>query len=134
MTASAAYARKVMRFALDHQTPVMERIATRLLTEEVRTASVQRMHATLNTARPRWIGGLLEVCPEFAAVYGRTPESYLRTLQHRTDCVLSKTFVNTAVSCLAQLCGNGIPETGEACDDGNNVNTDACANNCTINP
>ena len=29
MSATAAYARKVMRFALDHETPVMERIATR---------------------------------------------------------------------------------------------------------
>lgn len=133
MAASAAYARKVMRFALDHQTPVMERIATRFLTLEERMASVQRMQATFTAARPRWITGLLEVCPQFATVYGRTPESYLRTLQHRTDCVLSKTFVNTAVSCLSQVCGNGIPEAEEGCDDGNNNNTDACANNCTIN-
>jgi cysteine-rich repeat protein len=134
MAATAAYARKVMRFALEHQTPVMERIAARFLEEEERLASVRRMREMLSTARARWITGLLEVCPEFATVYGRTPENYLRTLQHRTDCVLSKTFVNTAVSCLAQVCGNGIPEASEACDDGNNNNTDACATNCRINP
>ena len=27
-------------------------------------------------------------------------------------------------------CGNGIPETGEECDDGNTSNNDACLNNC----
>jgi cysteine-rich repeat protein len=28
-------------------------------------------------------------------------------------------------------CGNGIPEPGEECDDGNDVQTDACLNDCT---
>src|SRR6185503_11106889 len=27
-------------------------------------------------------------------------------------------------------CGNGIPEAGEQCDDGNASNTDACLNSC----
>ncbi len=134
MSATVAYARKVMRFALNHETPVLERIATRPLSVEDRMASVQRMYAAQTTARERWVSGLLEVCPQFATVYGRTPDSYLRTLQARTDCVLSQIFVNTAVSCLAQACGNGIPEADEECDDGNRSNTDACANNCTINP
>ncbi|WAS93208.1 DUF4215 domain-containing protein [Nannocystis punicea] len=28
------------------------------------------------------------------------------------------------------VCGNGIIETGEACDDGNQIDTDACRNSC----
>jgi cysteine-rich repeat protein len=32
------------------------------------------------------------------------------------------------------VCGNGILEAGEACDDGNTVNTDACSNTCQVNP
>ncbi|MBI5610035.1 MAG: choice-of-anchor L domain-containing protein [Deltaproteobacteria bacterium] len=31
-------------------------------------------------------------------------------------------------------CGNGKTETGEACDDGNNVDTDGCTNACTVDP
>lgn len=31
----------------------------------------------------------------------------------------------------APVCGNGVPEPGEQCDDGNANNNDACANNCT---
>jgi cysteine-rich repeat protein len=29
-------------------------------------------------------------------------------------------------------CGNGIPEEGEACDDGNRTATDDCTNECTV--
>ena len=34
----------------------------------------------------------------------------------------------------APSCGNGIVESGEACDDGNMVDTDACHNDCTAGP
>src|SRR6185436_4181175 len=34
--------------------------------------------------------------------------------------------------CVAQTnCGDGAPDAGEACDDGNAVNGDGCDNNCT---
>ena len=32
----------------------------------------------------------------------------------------------------AAVCGNGVLEAGEACDDGNNNNDDGCRNDCTI--
>ena len=32
----------------------------------------------------------------------------------------------------APVCGNGVLERGEQCDDGNAVNTDACRNDCTL--
>lgn len=34
--------------------------------------------------------------------------------------------------CLLPVCGNGAVEAGEACDDGNNNDNDACRNDCTI--
>jgi cysteine-rich repeat protein len=30
------------------------------------------------------------------------------------------------------VCGNGVNEIGESCDDGNNKNGDGCSNKCTI--
>src|SRR5262245_21473584 len=132
--ATAAYGRKVMQLLLERWTPVMERIATRLLTTEERMASVARMQSEITTARTRWISGLLAACPQFPTVYGRPPESFLRTLQQRTDCVLSRTYVNTVLTCLAQVCGNGIREGDEECDDGNTIDTDACTNGCFLNP
>lgn len=32
------------------------------------------------------------------------------------------------------LCGNGLPDPGEACDDGNLVGNDGCSNECRIEP
>lgn len=36
-----------------------------------------------------------------------------------------------APDCDEPICGNGIVETGELCDDGNKVDSDECANDCT---
>jgi cysteine-rich repeat protein len=47
-------------------------------------------------------------------------------------CCPTGANANTDNDC-APVCGNGIMEPGEACDDGNMNNTDACANNCTVN-
>jgi cysteine-rich repeat protein len=131
MTASAAYGHKVVRFILERETPVMERFATRAFSEQEKFEIVRQLGLELSATRQRWIAGLLEACPQFAAIYGRSAESFLRTLKERADCVLSKTYVNSAVSCIAAVCGNGIPEGDEACDDGNADDSDGCRNDCT---
>lgn len=131
LSASASYASKVLVYSLERQTPVMERMTARVFAPEDKTAAVLRMRLEISATRQRWIAGLTAVCPSFADVYGRTPESYLRMLNQRTDCVLSKTYVNSAVSCLAQVCGNGIAEAPEECDDGNANEADGCRNDCT---
>jgi fibro-slime domain-containing protein len=42
-------------------------------------------------------------------------------------------FLRTDQSTCAGVCGNGIAQLGEQCDDGNLVDTDTCHNNCTLN-
>ena len=41
---------------------------------------------------------------------------------------------NTGQTCRQNCtyCGDGVPDTGEQCDDGNDVNTDDCRNDCTL--
>ena len=34
--------------------------------------------------------------------------------------------------CREARCGDGIPQAGEACDDGNRRQTDACLDNCEL--
>jgi cysteine-rich repeat protein len=149
MTATAEYGRKVMRYILGREVPVFERIASRYVpcptgtptqtpsecggyTKEERDAFIRAIETELSATRPRWVTGLTAACPDFATIYGRTADSFLRTLKQRTDCVLSKTYVNTGVSCLGQVCGNGIQEADEECDDGNRVETDTCLSNCKL--
>jgi cysteine-rich repeat protein len=43
---------------------------------------------------------------------------------------MSNTAVTNTPTC--QVCGNGIVETGEECDDGNNIDGDGCSATCTI--
>ena len=58
----------------------------------------------------------------------------------RTQQILAPTILFLLTSCGEQVvvretqgnCGNGQIETGEACDDGNEVNTDACTNGCDV--
>ncbi|HEX4335747.1 MAG TPA: DUF4215 domain-containing protein [Polyangiaceae bacterium] len=46
-----------------------------------------------------------------------------------TTCNTSKNCVQG--NCIAPVCGDGIKAAGEACDDGNASNTDACTGTCT---
>jgi cysteine-rich repeat protein len=133
MVAGAAYVRKVIRFALQQQTPVMDRIAAGSFTTEEKQASIQRIDQELSAARGRWETGLLDLCPDFFTIYGRSVDSFLRTMKQRSDCVLSNMYVHTEVSCPSQICGNGIPEGIEKCDDGNRNNDDTCRTDCTAN-
>ncbi|MEZ4366949.1 MAG: DUF4215 domain-containing protein [Kofleriaceae bacterium] len=34
--------------------------------------------------------------------------------------------------CVVTICGDGVPDPGEACDDGNDVDDDGCTNLCTL--
>jgi len=47
-------------------------------------------------------------------------------------CCPSGANANTDTDC-QPICGNGVKEGTEQCDDGNQVNTDACSNTCTTN-
>ncbi len=40
----------------------------------------------------------------------------------------------TGVSITCSPCGDGVLETGELCDDGNSITTDACSNTCALGP
>jgi cysteine-rich repeat protein len=134
MVASAAYSRKLMRFAVQRQAPVMERMGTLVFEEGEKTEIVRQLGMELAATRARWIEGLLATCPQAPEVYGRSADSFVRTMRQVADCVLSKTYVNNAVICPIQVCGNGIPEDGEDCDDGNQNDLDTCRNDCKVRP
>ena len=33
-------------------------------------------------------------------------------------------------NCILPICGDGVVNNGESCDDGNMINTDTCTNTC----
>lgn len=133
VTATSGYSRKVLSFIVRRKALVMERIGIRILSGPRKIALMQRIGRSLAASEPRWAAGLLRACPAFEEIYGRTAVSFVRTLKDRADCVLTATHGNNALICVPPVCPNGVPETGEECDDGNDDDTDACGNDCKVN-
>jgi cysteine-rich repeat protein len=66
----------------------------------------------------------------FAALYKRTPHDFVAALGERADCIGAQLYIQDAVLCPAAVCGNGIVEPGEDCDDHNTSDGDACPAKC----
>ena len=52
----------------------------------------------------------------------------------RIDCLARTDVDGDSIldACDLQICGNGVPEEGEPCDDGNDVVGDGCSPDCTV--
>jgi cysteine-rich repeat protein len=97
---------------------ILNRAARRL--QRAQDAAGERLRATCDAA-------------SFARVYGRSLDTFLDEIRQRADCIAGAAYVQAAITCPAAVCGNGIQEAGEACDDGNSYDSDACHNDCTKN-
>jgi cysteine-rich repeat protein len=75
---------------------------------------------------------LLAVCPvsDFSAAYGRTVDTFLGDIVNQAACMQQFVYVQDAVGCPTPLCGNGVEEPGEGCDDGNSFDGDGCRADC----
>lgn len=67
---------------------------------------------------------------QFAAIYGRSPAQFVAGIAARADCIGGAFYIQDAVLCPAAVCGNGIIEPDESCDDGSVAGGDACPADC----
>lgn len=130
---TATYARKVLRYVMRRKTRVMDRMASRVFTGAQKLQRMELIVDRLEDGASRWAAGLQEGCPHFEEIYGRSAANFVRTLKERADCVVSVTHGNELLVCIPQVCGNGIREEPEECDDGNADDGDGCATTCTLN-
>jgi cysteine-rich repeat protein len=133
-TTASDLGRKLVKNTLVDSSRTLDRIGKRILPPSVRLALVAATRSRAAKAGEMCVQRLRRDCPTFDAIYGRSPEDWIEALTARSDCVAYATHFQTAVSCPFSVCGNGIKEPDEACDDGNRIDTDACRNNCTLNP
>jgi cysteine-rich repeat protein len=134
MVETSARAAKVLRQATRLRSRALELIAVDplpLLKRSEKLSLLQRAADRVTAARQRAAARIAAVCPAFAAVYGRSIDEVLGLLVPVGDCVVGSVYVQLTVAC---PCGNGITESGEQCDDGNQVDTDRCTNRCTFRP
>ncbi|MFQ5667437.1 MAG: hypothetical protein ACE5I7_13555 [Candidatus Binatia bacterium] len=130
---TSALGARLLRFVLRLRSRALDRIASRTLTPAERQALLSRVNQRIATARQKVEHLIAGVCPAFNAVYGRDAASFMDVLAPRGDCVVGAGYVQSAITCPEPLCGNGVQEAGEQCDDGNGTNDDLCRNNCTKN-
>jgi len=132
MSATAAAATQLLRVAFRSRTRALDRIARAALAPSQKLTIIARSTATIERTRAALGRRLAEYCPNerFAAVYGRSADVILALIAQRGDCLGGAAYVQNAVLCPPAVCGNGMVEPAEQCDDGNIVNGDGCDATC----
>jgi cysteine-rich repeat protein len=135
VSAAGREGERLMRLAMRMHRRLLDRIVADELPPSTKQLLLERATRRIQQARAGASQRLEAVCSgdSFAAVYGRSVGAFLDGMQQRADCVAGSTYVQAAVTCPAPVCGNGIQEAGEACDDGNSYDSDGCHNDCTKN-
>ncbi len=133
LNATVQHASQLLRFATRARRDAFNRMASRDMTpsrkiELVAHATTRITHAAAVLRRQ-----IEAACPAdtFRAMYGRDVDSFLGMIASRSDCFAGGVYVQSQITCPLPVCGNGMQEHGEQCDDGNSTNDDSCRNDCT---
>ena len=132
----ARAATTVLRYAVHQRQRALDVIAARNLSPSDKQALIDQGTARIERLRDRLTAEVSAECPagEFGTIYGPTPSALLDAIGQRADCLAGAVYVQSGVVCPLPVCGNGVQEVGEQCDDGNQNNNDSCRNDCTANP
>lgn len=129
-TAAAAAVTDVFQCALRSRRRCMDRVAASPPGDGARPALLGSAARHLAGGVDRAAARLTARCPDFTARYGRDPRAFLAALAIRADCLGGAFYIQDAVLCPAAVCGNGIVEPNEDCDDGNTADGDTCPAAC----
>lgn len=129
-TASAAI--RLLRFAFRSRTRALDRIASGDLAPTEKEEIIARSDARIARGRATLGQALRRRCPDelFVSLYGRSVDTVLTLVAERADCLGGASYVQDAVVCPPAVCGNGMIEPGEQCDDGNTLSGDGCNPMC----
>lgn len=133
---TARAATTLVRYAFDVWRRALDRIAVKSVPPTQKQALVDRARASIGQAQASLAQSLRADCSDadFAQIYGRSATAWLADIAKRADCLAGAGYVQSAVLCPAPVCGNGIQESGEQCDDGNTISGDGCHSDCTLEP
>jgi len=133
---AARSAAKLLWFAVRAQRRAFDQIATIDLNPSAKRALLERARRRIAAAQERTRAYLEARCPadDFDAIYRRQPRRILETIAQRADCFAERVYIQSTVTCPIAVCGNGIAEPGETCDDGNDHDDDSCPSDCMRRP
>ena len=130
--AAAAAADGIAQFMFRNRRQCMDRIAAIPLTAPNRVGLLDTAAQRINQASAAAASKLATRCgaEQFADLYRRSPALFIEGVGTRADCLGGQFYIQNAVLCPPAVCGNGIIEPGEDCDDGNTADGDSCPATC----
>jgi cysteine-rich repeat protein len=134
MRAASRAAGRLVRFADRNWRSAFGRMAAHNVPFPAKLGLVERAQERIDRAADKLRAQIEEACPtsEFAELYGRNTGEFLSGIAQRTRCFAGEAFVQAAVICPASVCGNGMRERQEQCDDGNSTSGDGCSSACRV--
>ena len=132
--AAAETTDRLMHFVFRNRRQCMDRIASLPLQAPNRASLLDVASHRARTVYETLAARLATRCgaATFAEMYGRMPDTFITDLSVRADCIGGLLYIQDAVLCPAPVCGNGIVELPEDCDDGNTAGGDACSATCQL--
>jgi len=132
ITATADASTRLLRLAFRTRRHTFDRIAVVATGPQRKLALIKQSSLRVQRLQALIAQRLQAACPDFATRYGFPSGVFLRLVAQRADCLTGRTYVQDAVSCPMSVCGDGMRESGEYCDDGNLNDGDGCNETCNV--
>ena len=125
---------KLWRFAVRARRHALDEIARRNMAPSDKQVLIDESSMLVENLQALIQKRLEAVCAttDFTATYHHDDSELLKLVGQRADCLAAAVYVQNAVFCPLPVCGNGMQEVGEQCDDGNLVDGDGCSSHCTL--
>ena len=133
--AVAAAGSAMVRAAFQARQEALDLIAAQPMGPQEKMAIILRSTARITRARTGILQRLAASCSdaEIMSLYHQSPTSLLTLIGTRGDCLAGAATVQNVVVCPVSICGNGMQESNEDCDDGVNNGSDGfCRSDCTL--
>lgn len=132
--AAARVTTKLLRSAFGSRQMLLDRFALESFSPTRKHTLVAASTAAIGGAVGALMADMTTTCSadDFIATYGTDPASFFALIASRADCLAGQTYAQGGILCPPAVCGNGMKERGEDCDDGNLVDGDGCSSHCTL--
>jgi len=132
--ALATVATKAFEYSFRVRKGALDRIAYRRRPARVKNNDIADANRRIALANTALRDALVRRCSEddFTSLYGLTTTQAIDLITSRSACLTDRTYPVVAFDCPLGVCGNGMREPNERCDDGNTASGDGCSAVCEV--
>jgi cysteine-rich repeat protein len=126
---AADASRRVLDRSLRLTTRALGKMARTFLIPAEKEGLLSQVAADVAQLGSELAGSLDQACGDFRERFGTDAAALLAAMVRRADCIVGAVYVQSRIVCRS-LCGDGVVEPGEQCDDGNLMDGDLCTGDC----